>query len=891
MALGFNSIEIPIENIVTPIEDTLPLTGKYSPDFDIGGWIWDRRRLEDLSDIKTRYFTFIGGHDVGLRDATIQDHWQSGSTHGLEFYDIKQFRKGDFLTWTPRVKTGGYSIFWEEKQLYSDYSCIEHIDPTLNRKDVNFHPLRDDCFQNTISATIYSRDETFLRRPYIALNYVVNFTGAITWDEDAEEWDADRLVTETGDGIDLSGLAWGSFAKRKHEFIVRYDEENENYVLITNNNYVIEVGQTDIEPKSNKEMVEILENLFEDKGSGQSSGRDVYTNYFPILKDDTLRVFARHSGNRYSEFERVETLNFSRSTDKHYSVDPDLGIITMGGYSAPDLILKTALDPDDVEVEFEIDDAASNSYPNQGIIRINGEEILYYGKSRNIFYDCVRGYGTQPPSDHAVGSAIKDIQHGKGTSDTDQIYVCYRAVPRIEYEVTPYDIRTANKALMLDVKAISNAETNQIIQITPVETNVAELILECDKEIIGGNIFGPVYFGTDWARLTARALDAVGNPVEDIEITIVLNENTGTLNGLQSYTALSNSAGEIYAFYNAPYDWDDVSKMVKKVTHWKGDTTFTIDPLPPGMETQPQQIQVYQILKHDPIIGTVGEKVPVISGENDPSYTGGETAGTSVGFAMIGLDAQWEDPVSKWEGGTISILLEPSGLKVSRKIVNIFEDFYGDEDGDGTMDYPAELIGGTKRTLVLLDSTIPSLDTGDTATHAWLMEPEAEEWDSHFRDGARVVLYEWLNDGDKDFTPVHPLTGELGAYYPVRPDDITSTTLIYRDRELPIPEPTEVDNNLGGYVVVSSDIVSFYAWCKDPVSGRMIVSNEIRIRLDNPSYLNGVDFKDSALPIPYGFTFVTEEHNVGTGIGGANFLTINPKASGVLSYNLSITSS
>jgi hypothetical protein len=95
---------------------------------------------------------------------------------------------------------------------------------------------------------------------------------------------------------------------------------------------------------------------------------------------------------------------------------------------------------------------------------------------------------------------------------------------------------------------------------------------------------------------------------------------------------------------------------------------------------------------------------------------------------------------------------------------------------------------------------------------------------------------------------------------------------------------------LGGYLLVASDIVSLYAYCKDPASGKTIVSNTIRLRLDIPPYLQGVDHSGQ-LPIPYGFGFVTEEFNVGAGLEGANFLTINPKAEGINTFNLNVNHS
>jgi hypothetical protein len=141
-------------------------------------------------------------------------------------------------------------------------------------------------------------------------------------------------------------------------------------------------------------------------------------------------------------------------------------------------------------------------------------------------------------------------------------------------------------------------------------------------------------------------------------------------------------------------------------------------------------------------------------------------------------------------------------------------------------------------------------------------------------DGVKVLVYEWLETKGHQ-TIMHPLTGEPGAYYPLRPDAVGSSNLTFANRNLPIPMPNDDDNNLGGYFVVAPSVVSFYAWGKDPISGRIIKSKKIKLKLILPVHLDGVKDPAGGLPVPYGFGFVTEDFNVGSGLGGANFITIN----------------
>jgi hypothetical protein len=90
---------------------------------------------------------------------------------------------------------------------------------------------------------------------------------------------------------------------------------------------------------------------------------------------------------------------------------------------------------------------------------------------------------------------------------------------------------------------------------------------------------------------------------------------------------------------------------------------------------------------------------------------------------------------------------------------------------------------------------------------------------------------------------------------------------IYFDNIL-LPKGSEIDSNnlIAGYKVFYPKLIKLRAFCTDPATGRTIFSNFINIKVDFPEYLkstNGFRIKDN----------VTEES---AGLGGANFITINP---------------
>ena len=858
----FTETALDIESFTTFSDVYTPLTGAYSTEEDIEGWVWDKRLLEDLDEDSTRYLNTIGGHTVGLKDGTKSTFWQSGSILGTKFLDISRLRLfGETLSWTPRVESGKFSILFQPKNLYSDYSYTSKFNATDPSSNIE---LRDDCRYDTISAILYHRDDNFINWPWDVYSYVEAFTGEFP--EGGE-----RLEVEDSEG----NILWASLSTRRREFIIGSDG-----FLFLNQDATRTIGTQDTPTLDNIDV-------FEYKGRGNSSGRDCYSDYFPI-KEGTSRVLIL-SGETIRELASVDSLNFSTEDDDVFAADEDLGIISLGGYRAPDLVLKESLDVYDDEVVCYLDDRSIASYPQQGVIEIGDESILYYGKGRNTFFDCVRGYNSTIAAQHNVGTVVSDIQHGKATKKSDKVYIAYEAVPRIEYEVLTEDVRTSNKAPFVSVKAVHNTKTNNILQISPVEKHVTDLVLEVDKPLIGSNTYGPIYYGSDFARLIARANDSLGLPVEGIDITIeLLSNGTGTVNGGAKYTSLSNTLGEIYALYNAPYSWDSISKKILDITHELGGTVFDIEKLPLGLTAE--DITIYQVLKHDRTYGTVGQRLDILGFIEHP-----EIAGNTSNSPAIWVSAVFEDAPSQWESNKDN--LDPkhvvdqkcgSNSSYGSAFVDIkFVNLAGDARWvrrkiREAIDYYVDVGGIQTRagTLFLLENNIPK-DANEDATLCYAVEKGAAVWTGDLQNGLPVVLYEW------DDTVRHPLNDTLGAYYPLRPDSMSQEQLLFAGRELPLPEPFDIESNLGGYLIVTSDVVTLRASCTDPVSGRVIVSNKVKIRLDIPPYLNGVD-SSQALPIPYGFGFLTEDHNVGTGLGGANFLTINPKAEGVNAFSLNI---
>lgn len=812
--MAYESITLEVESEVTVTDNTVPLTGLWSTE-EIGGWVWDRRRVESLDQIKSTYDTYLGGHTTGLLEGTRQEWWQSGTLAGIRFHDIVHYTEGDSQTWTPRVTVGAYALYHDARPLFSDYSYSEVFDTALNANGASRIELRDDCYHSTVSVTLFERDENFFNFKKHSYARVEEFTGQLSGGE--------RLDTVDGDG----NIVWANVETRKREFLIE-----DGWVLL-NQDGSIEVG-----PLPSGAAYSDVEELLEYKGLGVPDGRSVYLDMWPV-EAGSVKVYVV-DGTSYEEWTETDSLNLSEETDKHFEVDHDLGIVLLGGYQAPDLVLAETITATATTIECFVDPVSLESYSDYGVIEIEGERLYYGSKTQVGFTDCVRGYGGTVAASHDRGVTVSDIQHGLGTGTSQKVYVAYKAVPRIEYEITESEYRIANAFPVVDVAPAKNVRANSILQILSSELHVATLTLETDSTPIGSNLYGPVYFGTDVSRLTATAYDSAGNTVEGIDITIEVFVGPGNLNGTDSsYTATSNSLGQVYAIYNAPYDRESVFHDVLSVTHVGADTVMVVQDLPDT--SLADEVTVFQILKHDKTMGTIGRKTTI-------EYCSGNIIRITDVVGEQYIDGYLE-------------VVGTDAVRYTRGIVSIFQ----------------TVVSGAPVTELHLDSNLnTALVTGQSV---WLFEEEAEEWDPTTKNGVRVVLYEW------DAGAIHPLTEASGAYSPVRPDLVEENQISFYGRNLSVPAPTDASSNLGGYIVVAPVVAQVYAWCRDPATGRLITSNTIKLRVELPGFLSGVD-TSGALPIPYGFTFVTEEFNIGSGIGGANFLTINPRAQGINQFSI-----
>ena len=199
--------------------------------------------------------------------------------------------------------------------------------------------------------------------------------------------------------------------------------------------------------------------------------------------------------------------------------------------------------------------------------------------------------------------------------------------------------------------------------------------------------------------------------------------------------------------------------------------------------------------------------------------------------------------------------------------------------------------------------TIPSSasidESADIFTYRAYSGDPWQPWDSaNQKGGMKVVQYKW------DATAIHPRTGSLGAYAPIKPGAISAagTEIRYNDDipvtyyEAPGPDVDALSGNPGSegiathvftvgepaglklermWVSAGKDAEA-KAKVYSSLYDRDVESESIYLRLDVPTYLKGTYIAEGIGTIPYGFRIYDDYFTGASGLDGVTYLSINP---------------
>jgi len=306
MAAG--TLSFSIENEIVYTDTTSRVLGTLG---DGVGWYWDRRILSDTDIPGTTWTTGFGVVTTGLLEGTSLEDWYSGVIQGLELNELMSWVINDLNVWTPVYGVGQYSIHWDRRRLYSDYSISVVPDSDdLTGDGLQYLELIEGFRLNTVSARIYARDTNGLRMPIRAFEFVDNFTGALSGGA--------RL-----DVGDVGSWVVGNFSDRHWE--ITLDELDR---LVWNRDPGIWVGAETL-----TDDPDVIRNTWELIAEPDSLGRPLYLHYFPV-DFDTVEVVAVDDLDVVTPYTRVAHLYASTDADYDFAVDRDQGIIDVGGVAA-----------------------------------------------------------------------------------------------------------------------------------------------------------------------------------------------------------------------------------------------------------------------------------------------------------------------------------------------------------------------------------------------------------------------------------------------------------------------------------------------------------------------------------------------------------------------------
>jgi hypothetical protein len=527
-----------------------------------------------------------------------------------------------------------------------------------------------------------------------------------------------------------------------------------------------------------------------------------------------------------------------------------LGVIEFGGRDiSASLYLASDINAteDEITIIGDID-----ALPDKGILLIDSEQVAYAGKTSTQIVQVTRGFAGTTAAAHTQYASMSYVAPGAIPASGAAIRIGYYTTPRIEYALEKSDDLTI--ADDINVRPSAVPEGNGIVYISRVPVALETLELEVDKALISGTLYGPLNVGADYALLTATAYSPSGDVVARLPMTIEESSAPpfiGLLNGSPTdYSSITNYSGQIDTSYVIGGDLGSIFLFASSVTVTSGQTEVVLSG--DHREIELEDIYIYVVTKDDPAQGTVGVLATYDSGSlSTADLLNGSNQKLSVttmkDFPTVTIADVYPDDV--FNGGTLTIYTT-SGTTY-----------------EGTIKYWRS---GT----VYIEESLPISD-GDI-DFVVLNKAEWLVWNPSTMNGKRRVIYEYNPNA------INPVTGNLGAYFPIQPSSLsydvaTDTTTFTFDEVLPVPEPTNIENNVGGYMLTVPRIVSFRARAYDPLTGRLVLSNIIDLKVFVPDYLNGV-YLSSSGRIPYGFRIRDSALNAAAGLDGAVFVTINPVA-------------
>jgi len=551
---------------------------------------------------------------------------------------------------------------------------------------------------------------------------------------------------------------------------------------------------------------------------GRSTNRSIcYTEYFPI---DDVKVALVKDADNFIELTQIESFDKEINIDYNYVVDKHSGKISFATFEIQEVYVKQ-----DFGSSIELFEN-TDKLPETGLIN---NSIIY--KSKTKFKLILENQNRASSLNRGASISIskKSLLIDPGLD----LYVSYKAYPRLDYEIKE-ELFWDSK---INVKPYKKLDSGGILEISPQEKHVSYLKLEADKNLIGNNLYDKLFVQSGSAVIKATAYNSNDKPVPEMLVTF--EAEMGRFEGDSSSIAkVSNLLGEARTSYSVPYvDYDNFNYV--DIAHIGAHTRVRLDRVSPGNSID--DFYLFQTLKTDPYYGSLGRKYYIDSWEADNSFDGNSR------LINVYLNEVVED---EEEYETYQVLERNDEVT---NVTDICQPLVGNYGYaylyQNSVISRRLLIHKVDRNKIVLLDKFRNQDNFNPDEVVIFKRNELEFNGS----GVERVAYQYETTSDK--------------FVRLKPSRISNGYLWYDNLLLPPGSLTDRNNLIAGYKIYYGKLVKLVAKTIDPASGRIVVSNDIRISVDLPTFLKGKED---------GFRFIDNVSDDSSGLGIANFITINP---------------
>ena len=568
---------------------------------------------------------------------------------------------------------------------------------------------------------------------------------------------------------------------------------------------------------------------YENKGVSDSNRSLVYSNYFPVINLNVVTILNNRAIENWLE---VDSFVNSSPVNKHYILDAESGKITFPK-KASETKYYLKEDLGNKLVFFQ----SLENLPEEGYVIFGEESIRYYTKSKySLLVDQTREAFFQE-GDFAIEKQMGRFLNG------ETLYISYTATPRLDFEYK-------NEAFIsdLNLKPYSTLNSNGILQIDIDEVNVKRIELISDKPNIISNIYGELYIGTDVTNITATVYNGNDKPVEEITVDFLAEEGSFN-NGGKRYFDVTNQEGQASVGYH--YDYNDTAlSLYSNPSQLLNESYFEIGNMPPGITTG--DITLFQIMKTDPLRGSLGYLA------NIQNVVINEDIVLTLENNLLNEDDYKTIYEPEYGLGTIVNQSLCPETQYNYALAILYFD-------NGLVSAKTTIKSLNEKTLILNKANLESY-TSQYGTPTKVRLFKRSELKFSLQDvQAGAPAFERL---------VYRYNDDEEIYKPLKPTRIAGNR-VYYDALLPVGSNSE-ENIVAGYKIYCPQLISLFAETINPGNGALIRSNELKLKVNFPNYLR----------TERGFRFFEESNSDGSGLGGINFLSVNPEVNNQLNVML-----